>query len=72
MFFVINEAWKKEVFGSPYFKLCRKQQHTAAVLKRWNETFGFCQSRINDLNSRLEKIQFEPQSEANMALEARI
>ena len=56
-FSVINEAWKKEVFGSPCFKLCRKQQHIAAVLKRWNrETFGFCKSRINDLNSRLEKI----------------
>jgi hypothetical protein len=67
---IIDKAWQKEVVSSPCFKLFRKQQHTTAALKRWNKiTFGFCLSKISELNARLEQVQLEPLYEANVNLE---
>uniref|UniRef100_A0A2N9IE03 Reverse transcriptase domain-containing protein n=1 Tax=Fagus sylvatica TaxID=28930 RepID=A0A2N9IE03_FAGSY len=67
----INFAWQKTVFGSTYFKLYQKQRNTAKALKNWNkDTFGVCQAKIQELNTRLEMVQSGPTTEANVGVEA--
>ena len=52
---VIDEAWKNEFYGSDSFILCHKQFSTTATLKKWNkETFGFCQTRMKELSTKLK------------------
>jgi hypothetical protein len=68
---VIKQAWNSEVYGSHAFILCRKQFHTATTLKKWNrDVFGHCQTKIKELNSRIEKMQMQDITEQNAKHEA--
>ena len=70
---VIDEAWKNEFYGSDSFILCRKQFSTTATLKKWNkETFGFCQTRMKELSTKLEQVQAGSVSEKNLLMKASI
>ena len=70
---IIDEAWKNEFYGSDSFILCRKQFSTTAALKKWNkETFGFCQTRMKELSTKLEQVQAGSVSEKNSLMKASI
>ena len=68
---VIKQAWNSEVYGSHAFILCRKQFHTTIALKKWNkDVFGHCQTKIKELNYRIEKLQLHDMAEQNAKHEA--
>jgi hypothetical protein len=72
-FDVVNEAWQREVFGNDCFKLYKKQYFTTSTLQIWNkEVFEHCQSRINKITGKIEKIQCEALLEENFAVEAKL
>jgi exonuclease III len=63
---VIKEAWKTKVFGSPCFKLARKQEVTSVALRKWNKhEFGLCHTRIRELSNNIEAIQRKKKTEGN-------
>ena len=68
---VIDEAWKEEVEGSDFLKLCMKQLNTQMALKKWNkEVFGHCQRRIDVLLTKIQEIQKADCMEENCRKEA--
>ena len=70
---VIKEAWKAKVFGSPCFKLARKQEVTSVALRKWNKNeFGLCQTRIRELSNNIEAIQRKKRIEGNGRMEAKL
>ena len=68
---VIDEAWKEEVGGSNFLKLCMKQLNTQMALKKWNkEVFGHCQRRIDVLITKIQEIKKADCMEENCRKEA--
>lgn len=63
---VIESAWNKEVHGSDFVKLYKKQVATRDALRKWNkEVFGRCQDRINNLLQKIKEIQIRHPSPVN-------
>ncbi|XP_030923020.1 uncharacterized protein LOC115949895 [Quercus lobata] len=63
---VVEKAWIKEVRGSDFVKLYKKQAGTRDALRKWNkEVFDNCQSRINLLLQKIKDIQSNDDSADN-------
>lgn len=72
-FIVVDDAWQRNVVGSPSYILCKKQSFTTSALIKWNnEVFGHCQTRIKEITSNIECIQCKVASESNAMEEARL
>ena len=72
-FGIIAEAWKEEVEGSDFLKLCMKQLNTQLALKKWNkDVFGHCQRRIDVLLAKIQEIQKQDCTEENCRKEAHL
>jgi hypothetical protein len=73
IFIVVDDAWQRNVVGSPSYILCKKQSFTTSALIKWNkEVFGHCQTRIKEITSNIECIQCKVASESNAMEEARL
>ncbi|XP_075640416.1 uncharacterized protein LOC142612185 [Castanea sativa] len=63
---VIEDAFSREVFGSDFVKLYKKQAATREALHKWNkEVFRRCQDRINKLLQKIKEIQSRQPTQAN-------
>ena len=72
-FFVVEKAWRSDVYGTSLFKVCRKIKETKNEFRRWDkEWFGNIQKRIKDCWDQLEKIQNEDPIQENLNIEANI
>ena len=72
-FGIIAEAWKEEVEGSDFLKLCMKQLNTQLALKKWNkDVIGHCQRRIDVLLAKIQEIQKQDCTEENCRKEAHL
>lgn len=70
---VIVEAWCNNTnLGGERLFWMRLKEMTIALSKRNNEVFGFCQSRIAELEDQLGTIQLQMPTEDNLALESSI
>ena len=70
---IVRKSWKKSFTGCPGVKLCRKQNATKSVLKKWNRNvFGFCQTRITELIEKIVEIQGQEMSVNNAKKEAKL
>lgn len=61
----------KNVCGSNFTRLCKKQEATHQALRTWNkEVFGLCQVRINTLIRKISDVQNANPSNSNGKIEA--
>nr|XP_048317975.1 uncharacterized protein LOC125418473 [Ziziphus jujuba var. spinosa] len=70
---VITESWFKSYRNDQRTPIWVKINSTAKALRCWNKNcFGFCQSRLHNLETQLAQIAFLPPSRENIAHQQRI
>uniref|UniRef100_A0A2N9ET81 Reverse transcriptase domain-containing protein n=2 Tax=Fagus sylvatica TaxID=28930 RepID=A0A2N9ET81_FAGSY len=68
---IVEKAWNLEVEGSQCFKLAKKIKKTRYELKDWNKAyFGMAQTRIKELEHKIEEIRGLDPTKENLELEA--
>ena len=68
---VMEKAWNLQVEGSQCFKLAKKIKKTRYELKDWNKAyFGMAQTRIKELEHKIEEIRGLDPTKENLELEA--
>ena len=68
---VVDQAWRKDFFGSHGFNLMKKISHTSCMLSKWNKTiFGQTKTKIQDLERHIEEIQSKPPNKETLEEEA--
>nr|XP_048336943.1 uncharacterized protein LOC107411956 [Ziziphus jujuba var. spinosa] len=66
---IIKEAWSSSSHNRPRTSLGFKLSNTTRALKRWNkDNFGFCHTKINDLEASLSQVYNRTPSEENLRL----